>query len=209
MAPSHATTCMSADRFWIGCVPLSEASAVCRAAMEWCSLSSDPDTEDVQPHSTPAGFCEDGNLAIPPGDCCNSQPWISRNCWLVGLLFLLLWIFEYALFCVDDKNMFGPGGWCERSCSCRCRCTLPDSGPKLMLLLWCLPVWMALDWMFSPSCCRAPDEFCFGRIYLKPIRLCPVCDLVDAWQQLGIQFRHFTGVTGGVNLTIIRERVVV
>ena len=71
VALSHVTTCMSADmscihvsRFWIGCVPLSVTSAVCRASMEWCGLSSDPDTEDVQPHSTPAGFCEDGNLAI-------------------------------------------------------------------------------------------------------------------------------------------------
>ena len=78
VALRHVTTCMSADRFWIRCVPLSVASAVCRAAMEWCGLSSDPDTEDVQPHSTPAGFCEDGNLAILPGDCCNSQPWIPR-----------------------------------------------------------------------------------------------------------------------------------
>ena len=94
----------------------------------------------VQPHSTPAGFCQDGNLAIPPGDCCNSQPWISQNCWLIGLLFLLLWIFGYALFCVDYKNMFGPGGWCAWSWSCHCRYTLPDSGPKLMLLLGRLPL---------------------------------------------------------------------
>ena len=31
-----------------------------------------------------------------------------------------------------------------------------------------------------PRLRRAPDELCFGRIYLKPIRLCPVCDLTDA-----------------------------
>ena len=49
VALSFVTTCMSADRFGIGCVPQSVASAVCRASMEWCGLSSDPDTKDVQP----------------------------------------------------------------------------------------------------------------------------------------------------------------
>ena len=35
-----------------------------------------------------------------------------------------------------------------------------------------------LEWLtiecFLPSCCRAPDKLCFGRIDLKPIRRCPV-----------------------------------
>ena len=98
VALNHVTICMSADRSWTGCVPLSGASEACHAAMVWCDLSSDPDRADVQPHSTPAGFCEDDNLAIPLGGCCNNQLWISRNCWLIGSLFLSLWIAGYVLY---------------------------------------------------------------------------------------------------------------
>ena len=79
---------------------------------------------------------------------------------------------------------------------------------------WCLDgdvsqsEWLSIE-CFPPSCCRAPDKLCFRRINLEPIRLRPICNLADAWQQPGLHFRHFTGVTGWINLAVIRERGVV